>query len=105
MAMAINQAETNEDAASRVGQRLPLNEYTVEGLRSQYHLPVSYVRGHQLDCTLYHRLPDTPITSPAGPTATAVKAATVSVELCASLYKSMQTLWRFCFYFDCLIFK
>ena len=38
MAMAINQAETNEDAASRVGQRLPLNVCTVEGLRSQCSL-------------------------------------------------------------------
>ena len=38
MAMAINQAETNEDAASRVGQRLPLNVCTAEGLRSQCSL-------------------------------------------------------------------
>ena len=38
MAMAINQAETNVDAASRFGQRLPLNVCTAEGLRSQCSL-------------------------------------------------------------------
>ena len=38
MATAIDQAEGNEDAVSRVGQRLPLNVCTAEGLRSQCSL-------------------------------------------------------------------
>ena len=38
MAMAIDQAESNKDAANRVGQRLPLNVWAAEGLRSQCSL-------------------------------------------------------------------